>query len=104
MEHCILQNNACNIYEQYFSNTEPTPLVQKAYSRTVNVYRDPLPVKRPITHLSWSPDQGNRLAVSYCNRTFNKTANCSSISYIWDVGWYHKNSVLNSLLMKLILF
>ncbi|XP_033209983.1 dynein intermediate chain 2, axonemal [Belonocnema kinseyi] len=85
MEHCILQNNACNIYEQYFSNTESTPLVQKTFSRTVNVYRDPLPMKRPITHLSWSPDQGNRLAVSYCSMAFKKTANYSTVSYIWDV-------------------
>ncbi|XP_043284269.1 dynein intermediate chain 3, ciliary isoform X2 [Venturia canescens] len=85
MEHCILQNNACNIYEQYFQDTEPAPLVQRTYSRTVNVYRDLAPLKRPITHLSWSPDQGTRLAVSYCNTDFKKAKNYSPCSYIWDV-------------------
>ncbi|KAK0090365.1 hypothetical protein PV325_001139 [Microctonus aethiopoides] len=85
MEHCILQNNACNIYEQYFHDTEPTPLVQRTFSRTLNVYRDIIPMKRPITHLSWSPDQGTRLAVSYCNTDFKKSTIHSNCSYIWDI-------------------
>ncbi|XP_033330387.1 dynein intermediate chain 3, ciliary isoform X1 [Megalopta genalis] len=85
MEHCILQNNTCNIYEQYFSYMEPVSLTQRAYSRTVNVYRDVLPMKRQITHLSWSPDQGNYFAASYCNTDFKKKANDNPVSYIWDV-------------------
>lgn len=86
MEHCILQNNACNIYEQYFYDTDSTPLIQRTFSRTVNVYKDIVPVKRPITHLSWSPDQGTRLAVSYCYTAFKKSKMSSSYSFIWDVG------------------
>ncbi|XP_034947678.1 dynein intermediate chain 3, ciliary [Chelonus insularis] len=85
MEHCILQNNACNIYEQYFDDTEAVPLIRRAFSRTVNVYRDPIPLKRPITHLSWSPDQGTRMAVSYCNIDFKKSSIHSNFSYIWDI-------------------
>ncbi|XP_066602906.1 dynein axonemal intermediate chain 2-like [Prorops nasuta] len=85
MEHCILQNNACNIYEEYFQDTEATCLLQRTYSRTVNVYRDLMPVKRRITHLSWSPDQGTRFAASYCNTDFQTNSNFSTISYIWDV-------------------
>lgn len=86
MEHCILQNNACNIYEQYFADVEANPLIQRAFSRTVNVYRDPLPTKRQIAHLSWSPDQGNRFAASYCNDDFNKNSSSNYASYIWEVG------------------
>lgn len=41
MEHYIYQNNAVNIYENYFENLDPAPLVEKCSSRTVNVYRDP---------------------------------------------------------------
>ncbi|XP_076663625.1 dynein axonemal intermediate chain 2 isoform X1 [Andrena cerasifolii] len=85
MEHCILQNNTCNIYEQYFSYMEPVSLIQRAYSRTVNVYRDVSPVKRQITHLSWSPDQGNRFAASYCNNDSKMGGNDNLVSYIWDV-------------------
>lgn len=86
MEHCILQNNACNIYEQYFDGTKPTSLIQRTFSRTVNVYRDPLPMKRQITHISWSPDQGTRFAASYCNTDFKHTINLSPTSYVWDIG------------------
>ncbi|XP_015125075.1 dynein intermediate chain 2, axonemal [Diachasma alloeum] len=85
MEHTILQNNACNIYEQYFQDEEVAPLIQRTFSRTVNVYRDIVPLKRPITHLSWSPDQGNRLAVSYCDTEFKKSKIFSCNSYIWDI-------------------
>ncbi|XP_033311162.1 dynein intermediate chain 2, axonemal isoform X2 [Bombus bifarius] len=85
MEQCILQNNVCNIYEQYFSYMEPVSLIQRVYSRTVNVYRDILPIKRQITHLSWSPDQGNRFAASYCNTDFKNAINDNPQSYIWDV-------------------
>ncbi|KAG7205444.1 hypothetical protein KM043_007436 [Ampulex compressa] len=85
MEHCILQNNACNIYEQYFNDMEPTPLIQRAFSHTVNVYRDLSPVKRQMTHLSWSPDQGNRFAASYCNTDFKKKIDNDPVSYIWEV-------------------
>jgi len=86
MEHCILQNNACNIYEEYFADVEAISLIQRAFSRTVNVYRDPLTMKRQITHLSWSPDQGNRFAASYCNVDFKKTFSSNYTSYIWEVG------------------
>ncbi|XP_076247328.1 dynein axonemal intermediate chain 2 isoform X1 [Calliopsis andreniformis] len=85
MEHCILQNNTCNIYEQYFSYMEPVSLIQRAYSRTVNVYRDILHTKRQITHLSWSPDQGNRFAASYSNTDYKAGTNDNFVSYIWEV-------------------
>jgi dynein intermediate chain 2 len=86
MEHYVLQNNACNIYEQYFADVEVTPLIQRAFSRTVNVYRDPLITKRRISHLSWSPDQGNRFAASYNNVDFKKNTSSNCASYIWEVG------------------
>ena len=93
MEHCVKQNNACNIYEQYFEDTEPTQLVQRTFCRTVNVYRDPLPVSRPVSHVSWSPE-GTRIAVSHYSSDFKKVANYSPISYIWDVGGSFTGNIL----------
>lgn len=87
MEHRILQNNAVNIYESYFSDVEAMPLVERSTSRTTNVYRDPSTVKRPITHLSWSPDGGTRLAVTHCNLEFQRAPpDLSTHSYIWEIG------------------
>lgn len=90
MEHCILQNNACNIYEKYFEDLEEdSGTSYNVHTRTVNVYRDPLPVKRPITHLSWSPDEGTRFAVSYCDIDLRSVTRPPLDSYIWDVGKSH---------------
>lgn len=87
IEHSILQNNSINIYEHYFNDLEPAPLVEKNSSRTVNVYQDQCAIKRPITHISWSPDAGSKLAVTYCNMEFQSTVlNQSPNSYIWEVG------------------
>ncbi|XP_055377492.1 dynein axonemal intermediate chain 2 [Condylostylus longicornis] len=86
MEHYIFQNNAVNIYENYFEDMEPAPLLEPCQSRTVNVYRDPNPIKVPVTHLSWSPDGGVKLAISHCDMTFqgDRTGQLSN-SYIWEV-------------------
>lgn len=87
MEHCILQNNSVNIYQHYFHDLEPAPLVERSSARTVNVYQDQCAVKRPVTHVSWSPDDGSKLAITYCNMDFQSTVmNQSPNSYIWTVG------------------
>ncbi|XP_039285506.1 dynein intermediate chain 3, ciliary [Nilaparvata lugens] len=86
MEHCIFQNNAVNIYEVYFGDDDRLPLVEKSCSRTVNVLRDPSPLKRAVQHLSWSPDGGTRIAVTHCNTQFQRaTADYATHSYIWQV-------------------
>lgn len=41
MEHYIFQNNAVNIYENYFEDIEEVLVHEKCSNRTVNVYRDP---------------------------------------------------------------
>lgn len=87
MENCILQNNAINIYQQYFSDVEPTTLVEGSSARTVNLYRDQCNPTRPITHISWSPDNQTKLAVSHCNLIFQpKGQKDATYSYIWEVG------------------
>ena len=44
---------------------------QRPEAKTVNVFRDPSPVhKRPISNISWCPDGGSRIAISYCNLEF----------------------------------
>lgn len=89
MENCILQNNAINIYQQYFSDVEPTPLVERSSARTVNVYQDQSIPARPVTHISWSPDNQTKLAVSHCNLMFQAVVpNQNAHSYIWQVGMY----------------
>ncbi|XP_066256971.1 dynein axonemal intermediate chain 2 [Euwallacea similis] len=86
MENCIQQNNAINIYQQYFSDVEPTPLVERSSARTVNVYQDQSTPTRPINWISWSPDNQTKLAITYCNLKFQSIVpKETTFSYIWEV-------------------
>ncbi|XP_072208070.1 dynein axonemal intermediate chain 2 [Excalfactoria chinensis] len=87
MEHCVKQNNAINIYEEYFGEEEADEFEDEAPSaKTINVFRDPNVTKRTATHLSWHPDRCRKLAVAYCSLEFQQYAEDMSFdSYIWDL-------------------
>ncbi|XP_029665154.1 dynein intermediate chain 3, ciliary-like [Formica exsecta] len=83
MEHNILQNGALNIYQHYFDDMVPTELVKPRSLRTVNVYEDPQTPIRPVNNISWSPDSGSKMVVSYCS--FGTEPDYSNIAYIWQI-------------------
>ncbi|XP_069372599.1 dynein axonemal intermediate chain 2-like isoform X2 [Paralichthys olivaceus] len=87
MEHCIRQNNAVDIYQEYLEEEEEVGGSQEPPSaKTINVFRDPNEVKRTITGLSWHPDSGRKLAAAYSCLEFQKTSKDMSLdSYIWDI-------------------
>ncbi|NP_001089510.1 dynein axonemal intermediate chain 2 S homeolog [Xenopus laevis] len=87
MEHCIKQNNAINIYEEYFEETEELEGIDETPSaNTVNVFRDPNEIKRTATHLSWHPDGNRKLAVAYSCLEFQRAPKDMNFeSYIWDI-------------------
>ncbi|XP_006034869.1 dynein intermediate chain 2, axonemal [Alligator sinensis] len=87
MEHCIKQNNAINIYEEYFEEEQLSEVEDEPPSaKTINVFRDPNAIKRTATHLSWHPDAGKKLAVAYSCLEFQRSAtDMSPDSYIWDL-------------------
>lgn len=85
MEHTVLQNNAVNIYEEYFGGSEEVEAGEPSM-KTVNVFRDPSEVKRTACHISWFPESPTKLAVAYSSFEFQRApANLSNESYIWDV-------------------
>uniref|UniRef100_A0AAR2JBL9 Dynein, axonemal, intermediate chain 2b n=2 Tax=Pygocentrus nattereri TaxID=42514 RepID=A0AAR2JBL9_PYGNA len=87
MEHCIRQNNAIDIYQEYFEEEEVVEETEEQPSaKTINVFRDPNEVKRTATSLSWHPDGSRKLAVAYSSLEFQKvTKDMSYDSYIWDI-------------------
>ncbi|XP_060933496.1 dynein axonemal intermediate chain 2 [Limanda limanda] len=87
MEHCIRQNNAVDIYQEYLEDEEEEEDIQEPPSaKTINVLRDPNEVKRTITGLSWHPDSGRKLAAAYSCLEFQKAFKDMSLdSYIWDI-------------------
>ncbi|XP_055552003.1 dynein axonemal intermediate chain 2-like isoform X11 [Falco biarmicus] len=87
MEHCVKQNNAIDIYEEYFGEEEMAEVEDEPPSaKTINVIRDPNITKRTATHLSWHPDTCKKLAVAYSSLEFQQNMKDMNFdSYIWDL-------------------
>ncbi|TPX42236.1 hypothetical protein SeMB42_g02765 [Synchytrium endobioticum] len=86
MEHCIKQNNAIDIYEEYFVDSSDSIAVEPPSAKSLNVYRDPSPIKRAATFVSWYPDDGHKMAVAYSCLQFQGTpSSMPAESYIWDI-------------------
>ncbi|ELU10526.1 hypothetical protein CAPTEDRAFT_84434, partial [Capitella teleta] len=86
VEKCIRQNNAIDIYEEYFENIDVEEAEEPPSARTINVFRDPNEKKRTATHISWYPDGPKKLAIAHCNLDFQGSDPETSMeSYIWDI-------------------
>lgn len=86
MEHNILQNNAIDMYQTYYSDTPAIPPVERSSCHTVNVYREP-GARRPVRSLSWQADGGARLASAHADiDTMRTNVRNTQFSYIWDIG------------------
>uniref|UniRef100_A0A8B9G4E8 Dynein axonemal intermediate chain 2 n=1 Tax=Amazona collaria TaxID=241587 RepID=A0A8B9G4E8_9PSIT len=86
-EHCIKQNNAIDIYEEYFEEEEMIEVeMEPPSAKTINAIRDPNAAKRTATHLSWCPNASKKLAVAYSILEFQQSKKDMSLdSYIWDL-------------------
>lgn len=80
----MLQNNAIDMYRTYYAEMASIPAPERISCRTVNVYRDPPPV-RPISSICWQPEGGSRFAVTYLDVDYNRNPRAPILSYIWDV-------------------
>ncbi|KAL5970687.1 Dynein intermediate chain 3 ciliary [Taenia solium] len=85
VEHCIKQNNALNIYEEYFNDIENDASEEPPSAKIVNVFRDINEIKRTAAYVSWFPEGPTKIAVAYSNIGFLENgADTSMDSYIWD--------------------
>lgn len=85
MEHNILQNNAIDMYQTYYSDVPSIPPVENSTCHTVNVYREP-GAKRAVRSLSWQSDGGARFAAAHADVNLMRTTRLPQYSYIWDIG------------------
>lgn len=87
MEHYLKQNNAVDIYEEYFNETTATSLVTETpTAKTIGILRDPQDWKRTVTHISWYPDGAHRVAAAYSLLEFQKSTQGIPLeSYIWEI-------------------
>ena len=88
VEDLIKQNNAIDIYEEYFAGSQADHSSEQPYAKTLTVFRDPSEIKRSASYISWNPDVDNRkCAVAYSILGFQEQPEgMSKSSYIWDVN------------------
>jgi len=91
VEGSIMQNLSIDIYQNYF-DTDDGPeeghAGEKPSAKTLAAFKDPSEVKRTATRISWFPDGGKKIAVSFAIMQFQdwRMDRASSASYIWDVN------------------
>ena len=88
VESSICQNIAIDIYEEYFSGEYADHSSEPPSAKTLSVFKDPNEVKRTVSHISWHPDGGKKLAVAFAIMQFQdwRMEKMSNLSYIWDVN------------------
>jgi len=87
VEHCLKQNNAIDIYEEYFAGSTVEHSTEPPSARNLTVFKDPQKIKRTATRISWNPDGGKKLAVAYATLQFQQAPEgMSPNSYIWDLN------------------
>lgn len=87
-EAIVEQNNAIDLFEQYFESKEEKVAAAESHtSKTVAVFRDPNEIKRQANYITWHPEGPNKLAVAYSVLNFQQMpANMPIMSYVWDVN------------------
>ena len=89
MEHFLKQNNAVDIYEEYFIGMPNLLTDEPPSTRTISILRDPSNPKRTAAHISWYPDGTHKLAAAYSVLEFQKIPDGMSLdSYIWEIGMW----------------
>lgn len=84
MEQYIMENNALDIYEEYFCD-EPEE-DEEVSAKILNVFRDYNIEQRAVFDISFSSEGSPRLAVAYSVKEFqNATINLCKDSYVWDI-------------------
>ena len=87
VESLIMQNRAIDIYEEYFKGEYADHSSEAPSAKTLSVFKDINETKRTVTDISWYPDGGKKLAVSFAIMQFQdyRCDKMSADSYIWDV-------------------
>lgn len=87
VEDLIKQNNAIDIYEQYFEGMCTDHSTEAPSAKTVALFKDPTPMGRGATYINWHPDGLSKVVVSYAIMAFQQQpAGMPLSSYIWDLG------------------
>lgn len=84
---CCLQNNAIDIYQEYFAGFAADHSAEAPSAKTIAVFKDPAGIKRSVSSVHWLPDSGSKAVVAYSILDFQQQpAGMSLSSYVWDLA------------------
>mmetsp|Transcript_37152 Transcript_37152/g.82649 ORF Transcript_37152/g.82649 Transcript_37152/m.82649 type:complete len:561 (+) Transcript_37152:351-2033(+) len=88
VEELVKQNNAVDIYEEYFTGVTSDHSAEVPNVKTITVFKDPNAVKRSASYVSWHPDGTvPKVVISYSILQFQQQpAGMPLSSYVWDVN------------------
>ncbi|KAJ8725983.1 hypothetical protein PYW07_000681 [Mythimna separata] len=84
LERLVLQNNAIEMYQTYYTELMKMPDVEYNSCRTVNVYRVP-GAARPVSSLCWAPEASGHFAATHVDVDYYRQSRSPHAAYIWDV-------------------
>lgn len=95
MKYFLEQNNAIDLYEDFYPNDQNAPnFVEDISVRTIAVFKDPTEdsrgIKRNATQVVWSPENDKaQVATAYSLMQFQHpgAGTVKKASYIWDVAY-----------------
>ena len=68
-EHNVKQNSCVDIYRDYFNYEDDATNERRDDLRIIAEFPDPVG-RRPVSGVSWCPDGGSTIAISYCSPIF----------------------------------
>lgn len=88
VEDLIKQNNAVDIYEEYFTHIQTDHTSEAPHVKTVTVFKDPNATKRSASYINWHPDSSvPKVVVAHSILAFQQQpAGMPLSSYVWDVN------------------
>ena len=88
-QKAIKQNNEIDLFEEYFSGEQPELSSESISTKTVMIFKDPNPIRRAVTKISWHPEATSdlRIGVSYAMLRFQQMPPKMPLnSYIWNLN------------------
>ncbi len=85
IEDLVRQNNALDIYTDYFADVAPLILEAPGVS-TLAALRHPMAVQRAVQALSWSLDGSGRIAAAFAPGDTQDTSTAGGLCSIFDAG------------------
>lgn len=88
VEELVKQNNAVDIYQEYFTGNLADHSAEVPSVKTITVFKDPNPTQRSAAYVNWHPDATvPKLVVSYSILQFQQQPiDMPLSSYVWDVN------------------